>query len=594
MMFWSLGETENSVCTGFAQHSWLSLFCSLAWFACRLCRNLSSKRTSLLFRHFLGNLQPAEREQNAAAEITRLLNLVPKNPSEKPFTHYKTPPSKQPSAKPPTLRTLLRVACAVVQPLHRIERGNEFLREIGAMWQIGVLTGKPCTFWSKMGDSRRFGNIPSLRKILPTDNLLFSNEFPKSYRYRYRSAILLELLKLPLPMPITLPLQCPLFASLSLSAVKRCLLVTCSRPQRPPSCTQTCWAVYGKKERLHMAEGPASNYACFFKKNEKLPLCYLDSRSLNPAENPCSPQSASLTVVSPVFPLVLLPFPLYLHVQKVRQWKGTGVPFPRPSTGPRSPSSRKLLWRLLEKLAGKLGALGGVPAELLRRLSLFLAEGFLRIFYFWAAGFFRGFCRRIVSLTEGQKGTPVTGRDKKCQDRASLSRPLVLSWPLTSLTSSPFFCTSEDINRRGGGSDKMQLEGKGTDLSWHFLTFLFPSPFWRPLLPFTDSHFFVGESAQKNPPGKSPTKSAKIKTTKIPNTFLQNAPKRQEQSPQQFPWHSPQHSVAGSFPSLCAQQFSGIRAPGPCRWSGECYFNSKGGRGKIYWEGKRPLSLQVQ
>ena len=29
----------------------------------------------------------------------------------------------------------------------------------------------------------------------------------------------------------------------------------------------------------------------------------------------------------------------------------------------------------------------------------------------------------------------------------------------------------------GGGSDKMGLEGKETDLSWHFLTFFFPSPF---------------------------------------------------------------------------------------------------------------------
>ena len=32
--------------------------------------------------------------------------------------------------------------------------------------------------------------------------------------------------------------------------------------------------------------------------------------------------------------------------------------------------------------------------------------------------------------------------------------------------------------------------------------------------------FFVGESAQKNPPGKSPTKSSKVYTTKIPDTFL--------------------------------------------------------------------------
>ena len=34
--------------------------------------------------------------------------------------------------------------------------------------------------------------------------------------------------------------------------------------------------------------------------------------------------------------------------------------------------------------------------------------------------------------------------------------------------------------------------------------------------------FFVEKSAQKNPPGKSPAKSSKIYTTKIPDTFLQS------------------------------------------------------------------------
>ena len=34
---------------------------------------------------------------------------------------------------------------------------------------------------------------------------------------------------------------------------------------------------------------------------------------------------------------------------------------------------------------------------------------------------------------------------------------------------------------------------------------------------------FVGKSAQKNPPGKSPAKSSKIYTTKIPDTFLQRS-----------------------------------------------------------------------
>ena len=58
----------------------------------------------------------------------------------------------------------------------------------------------------------------------------------------------------------------------------------------------------------------------------------------------------------------------------------------------------------------------------------------------------------MCSIGEGQKETPGRGRDRKCHERASLSRPLVLSLgPLTSLTSFPLFCTSEDINGRGGG-----------------------------------------------------------------------------------------------------------------------------------------------
>ena len=42
--------------------------------------------------------------------------------------------------------------------------------------------------------------------------------------------------------------------------------------------------------------------------------------------------------------------------------------FPRPSTGPPSWDSPKLLQRLSGKLLGKLGVLGGGPARLLRRL----------------------------------------------------------------------------------------------------------------------------------------------------------------------------------------------------------------------------------
>ena len=62
--------------------------------------------------------------------------------------------------------------------------------------------------------------------------------------------------------------------------------------------------------------------------------------------------------------------------------KGVGLPFPSPSTGSRRPNSRKLLWRLLGKLAGKLSALGGVPGELLRRVPILHWIGF------WQNGFF--------------------------------------------------------------------------------------------------------------------------------------------------------------------------------------------------------------
>ena len=46
---------------------------------------------------------------------------------------------------------------------------------------------------------------------------------------------------------------------------------------------------------------------------------------------------------------------------------------------------------------------------------------------------------------------------------------------------------------------------------------------------------FVGKSAQKNPPGKSPAKSSEIYTTKIPDTFLQRVrPKSFRQQPLKF------------------------------------------------------------
>ena len=50
--------------------------------------------------------------------------------------------------------------------------------------------------------------------------------------------------------------------------------------------------------------------------------------------------------------------------------------FPRPSTGPPSPDSPKLLWRLLRKLPGKLpgagGSVGGSAAEIAGKSALAL------------------------------------------------------------------------------------------------------------------------------------------------------------------------------------------------------------------------------
>ena len=40
-----------------------------------------------------------------------------------------------------------------------------YMREMGAMWQIGILTGKPCIFWSKIGPFRRFGTTKNEERL---------------------------------------------------------------------------------------------------------------------------------------------------------------------------------------------------------------------------------------------------------------------------------------------------------------------------------------------------------------------------------------------------------------------------------------------
>ena len=51
--------------------------------------------------------------------------------------------------------------------------------------------------------------------------------------------------------------------------------------------------------------------------------------------------------------------------------------------------------------------------------------------------------------------------------------------------------------------------------------FFLPPDFFADFVAGIFSPHFVGKSAQKNPPGKSPAKSSKFCTAKIPDTFLQ-------------------------------------------------------------------------
>ena len=105
-------------------------------------------------------------------------------------------------------------------------------------------------------------------------------------------------------------------------------------------------------------------------------------------------------------------------------------------------------------------------------------------------------------IGQGQKGTPGRGRDRKCHDRASLSRPLVFFFgPLTSLASSPLFCTSEDIHGRGGGGPltKWGWRERGPichDIFWRFSSRrLFGVPFWPSPMTVFRRHRFSQKTA---------------------------------------------------------------------------------------------------
>ena len=135
---------------------------------------------------------------------------------------------------------------------------------------------------------------------------------------------------------------------------------------------------------------------------------------------------------------------------------GTPPP-PKPKIPPPPPIKRGILWTWLFLQNGrifpgvhKIGAAIPAPEIADKNFTdtrIFLSNCKSKIaMRQWGVNFYRE-ASRCLAVGEGQKGTPGRGRDRKCHDRASLSRPLVLSLgPLTSLTSFPFFCTSEDIN----------------------------------------------------------------------------------------------------------------------------------------------------
>ena len=71
----------------------------------------------------------------------------------------------------------------------------------------------------------------------------------------------------------------------------------------------------------------------------------------------------------------------------------------------------------------------------------------------------------------------------------------------------------------GGGLQILGSDFGRTDFSRIFI--FGPPDFFADFLAGFFLLIFLGKSAQRNPPGKSPAKSSKIYTTKIPDTFLQ-------------------------------------------------------------------------
>ena len=140
---------------------------------------------------------------------------------------------------------------------------------------------------------------------------------------------------------------------------------------------------------------------------------------------------------------------------------------------------------------------------------------------------------------------------------AAICRPFQ-AWGHFPFPISRGFCAgqvSHSVNVRGRFPGRMKFSR----------IFIFgPADFFANFLAGFFLLIFVGKSAQKNPPGKSPAKSSKIYTTRIPDSFLQRG------RANKWPVPSPRRSkFPRNFTAVSTADFSGHVRP----WHGTAICN---------------------
>ena len=99
----------------------------------------------------------------APTALWRVPSPIPPLQLEDPFltTALPSPPSPFSSPQPPlALFAMLREGTAQAGV-----GGGPYMREIGAMWQIGVLAGKPCTFLVQNGSFSAFWHYKNKERL---------------------------------------------------------------------------------------------------------------------------------------------------------------------------------------------------------------------------------------------------------------------------------------------------------------------------------------------------------------------------------------------------------------------------------------------